>query len=220
MSDLADILEGIRSGFEAEDAARERALQDSRTLIRLSAQTIRGIHREEWESAESMLTDTRQAAHSLIARSQALPKIYYAGYTQDALKEYVEASLLYAFLRRQPVPTPDDLGVEGSTWLNGLSEAATELRRRILDIIRPGHSQEAEQLLGLMDEIYSLLMSLDFHDSITDGLRRRVDTVRGVLERTRGDVTTSLRQAQLEQALSDMEHRLAGAPVTTPTALQ
>lgn len=208
MTSLGDILEGIRAGFEAEDAVRERTLHESRTLIRLSAQTIRSIHREEWDSATTMLSETAQAARILSERAQALPKIYYAGYTQDALKEYVEASLLYAFLRPQAIPTPADLGVEGSTWLNGLSEAATELRRRILDIIRPGHSQAAEALLDLMDEIYSLLMSLDFHDSITDGLRRRVDTVRGVLERTRGDVTNSLRQAQLEEALAEFEQRL------------
>lgn len=208
MTDLAGILESIRADFEAEDAVRERTLQESRTLIRLSAQTIRSIHRGEWEAAEQMLAETAQAARTLSQRARSLPKIYHAGYTQDALKEYVEASLLYAFLRPQVIPTPADLDVEGSTWLNGLSEASTELRRRILDIIRPGHSQAAEALLDLMDEIYSLLMSLDFHDSITDGLRRRVDTVRGVLERTRGDVTNSLRQAQLEQALANFEQRL------------
>jgi translin len=105
--------------------------------------------------------------------------------------------------------SPEDLGVEKNTWLNGLAEAATELRRRILDIIRHGHSQEAERLLSEMDEIYSILVTFDFNDAVTGGLRRRTDTVRAVLERTRGDITTSLRQAELERALGALEAIIA-----------
>ncbi|MCB9006267.1 MAG: hypothetical protein H6656_02595 [Ardenticatenaceae bacterium] len=119
------------------------------------------------------------------------------------MKEFVEANLTYALVRDLPLPTPEELGTEGNTWLNGLAEAATELRRRILDIIRHGHSDEAERLLDVMDQIYSQLVTFDFNDSITGGLRRRTDTVRAVLERTRGDVTNSLRQAQLEEALEE-----------------
>lgn len=107
-----------------------------------------------------------------------------------------------------PLPTKDELSVEGKTWLNGLAEAATELRRRILDIIRHGHSEEAERLLDAMDEVYSVLVTIDFNDSITGGLRRRTDTVRAVLERTRGDVTTSFRQAELTRALEALETKL------------
>lgn len=156
----------------------------------------------------SQLEDARHSSRELIACCDQFPSIYNAGYTQDALKEYVEAHLTYALMRQLPLKSPSELGVAGSTWLNGLSEAATELRRRILDIIRHGHSDEAERLLDLMDEIYSLLVTFDFHDTITRGLRRRTDTVRAVLERTRGDVTTSLRQAQLESALSRVENQI------------
>ena len=110
--------------------------------------------------------------------------------------------------RQRPLPTPEELGTEYNTWLNGLAEAATEMRRRILDIIRHNHSDESERLLDAMDQIYSILVTIDFPDAITGGLRRRTDTVRAVLERTRGDITTSLRQAQLETALAAMETRL------------
>jgi translin len=113
-------------------------------------------------------------------------------------------------IRERPLPTPKDLGAENNTWLNGLAEAATEQRRRILDIIRHGHTDEAERLLDMMDAIYSILVTFDFNDSITGGLRRRTDTVRAVLERTRGDVTTSLRQAQLEEALQALEAKIEG----------
>ncbi|MCO5183018.1 MAG: haloacid dehalogenase [Anaerolineae bacterium] len=208
MDDLDAIADGIRVRFELVDDAREQAIHRSRDLIRICARSIRAMHREEWDSAESQLEDARHSSRELIACCDQFPSIYNAGYTQDALKEYVEAHLTYALMRQLPLKSPSELGVAGSTWLNGLSEAATELRRRILDIIRHGHSDEAERLLDLMDEIYSLLVTFDFHDTITRGLRRRTDTVRAVLERTRGDVTTSLRQAQLESALSRVENQI------------
>ncbi|MFN2278050.1 MAG: haloacid dehalogenase, partial [Candidatus Promineifilaceae bacterium] len=148
------------------------------------------------------------ASEELAAGVRDYPALYFAGYTQDAIKEFVEANLTYALVRNRPLPRPEDLGAEYNTWLNGLAEAATELRRRILDIIRHGHSEEAERLLDNMDQIYSILVTFDFNDSITGGLRRRTDTVRAVLERTRGDVTTSLRQAELERALKAVESRL------------
>jgi translin len=165
------------------------------------------MHREEWDSAESQLATTTEAKQNLIDSCQQFSTIYNAGYTQDALKEYAEAHLTYVLMRQLPLKSPADLGISGSIWLNGLSEAATEMRRRILDIIRHGHSDEAERLLDVMDEIYSLLVTFDFHDTITRGLRRRTDTVRAVLERTRGDVTNSLRQAQLEAALARVEQQ-------------
>lgn len=205
---LDEILAGIRVGLEADDAVRELALQDSRALTRLCARSIRAMHREEWETADALLQEAAEAASVLVRQTQATPKVYAAGYTQDALKEYVEACHLYALIRRRPLLTPEALGVDGAVWLNGLCEASSELRRRILDIMRHGHNDEAERLLAVMDDIYSILITIDFHDSITGGLRHRTDNVRGVLERTRGDVTQSLRQARLEQALLNMEQRL------------
>lgn len=208
MEQLDSLAEAIQAEFEQMNAARDLAYQESRTLISICARAIRAIHREEWETAVTLMNQARSAADTLVSGARAFPALYYAGYTQDAMKEYVEAFLTYALVRNEPLPTAVDLGAESSTWLNGLAEAATELRRRILDIIRHGHSDEAERLLDHMDQIYSLLVTFDFNDSITGGLRRRTDTVRAVLERTRGDVTTSLRQAQLEEALENLEARL------------
>ena len=206
---LDEIAEAIRIQFEEVNEARDDAYQRSRNLVSVCARSIRAIHREEWQNAEELIEQARESAEELIAGVTPFPNLYHAGYTQDALKEYVEANLTYALIRDRPLPTADELGTENSTWLNGLAEAATELRRRILDIIRHGHSHEAERLLVTMNEIYSILVTFDFNDSITLGLRRRTDTVRAVLERTRGDVTTSLRQAELEKALQALEARIA-----------
>lgn len=208
MDKLDSTADVIREEMELKNAARDKAYQRSRQLISVCARSIRAIHREEWQTAEKLIADARRAAETLVADVADYPNLYHAGYTQDALKEYVEAHLTYALIRNQPLATPEELGVEGSTWLNGLAEAATEMRRRILDIMRHGHSDESERLLDVMDQIYSTLLTFDFNDSITGGLRRRTDTVRAVLERTRGDVTNSLRQAELEKALEALEARL------------
>jgi translin len=206
---LDDIAEEIREQFEVVNSARDNAYQQSRALTSICARTIRAVHREEWELTERLLAEAKAAVQRLKEGTSPYPNLYFAGYTQDALKEFVEANLTLALVRDSPMASPEQLGVEQNTWLNGLAEAATELRRRILDIIRHGHSQEAERLLADMDGIYSVLVTFDFSDSITGGLRRRTDTVRAVLERTRGDVTNSLRQAELERALAAMEARVA-----------
>ena len=205
---LDQATDSIRVEFEHVNKARDTAYLRSRKFIAMSAKAIRAAHRNDWKLSNEIIAEAKEAAEALIAGVESYPYLYYAGYTQDSLKEYVEANLTYALVRDLPLPTRDELAVEGNTWLNGLAEAATELRRRILDIIRHGHSDEAERLLDAMDEIYSLLVTFDFNDSITGGLRRRTDTVRAVLERTRGDMTTSFRQAELAEALKALEAKL------------
>lgn len=205
---LDDIAETIRASMEQTSEARSMAYERSRGLIALCARSIRAIHREEWERAAELLAEAGAAKDALVGGVAKYPDLYFAGYTQDAVKEYVEANLVYAMVRGRPLPGPEELGAEYNTWLNGLSEAATELRRRILDISRAGHTDEVERLLDDMDHIYSTLVTFDFADQITGGLRRRTDTLRAVLERTHGDVTTSYRSAQLEQALESLEARI------------
>lgn len=205
---LDSITDAIRVTFEDKSTARDEAIKQSRSLIQQCANAIRAVHRHEWDTAQERLAQARHEADALRGQVADYPDLYHSGYTQDALKEYVEAYVTYALVRNEGLPTPESLDVEASTYLNGLAEAASELRRQILDIIRKGHSNEAERLLSDMDGIYGILISFDFHDAITGGLRRRMDALRGVLERTRGDVTNSLRQQQLQQALAELERRV------------
>lgn len=211
LENIEQITENIRARFEEIDAVREKAYKQSRDVIRICANAIRAVHRAEWDTAQTLIEEAEAKVANMVADTIQFPQIHYAGYTQDCLKEYVEAELTYAMIRDLPLKSPQELNVDEAAWINGLAEASTELRRRILDIIRHDHSAEAERLLDTMNEVYSLLVTFDFRDAITGGLRRRTDTVRAVLERTRGDVTTSLRQAQLENALEALEERLKGS---------
>lgn len=209
MNDLDSIAEQLRTDLTARNTARDEAISRSRELIRHCAEAIRAIHRHEWDAADGKLEAVRTGSAELRAVVADYPDLYYSGYTQDALKEVVEAFVTYAIIRKQPLPSPDLLEVASATYLNGLAEAATELRRFILDIMRreAEHSDEAERLLGWMDAIYDRLVTFDFPDALTHGLRRQTDIVRGVLERTRGDLTHSLRQQRLQDALARFEAR-------------
>lgn len=207
MDELYTITEALRAEMNLKTEVRDRAVTRSRELIRHCSEAIRAVHRREWDNAETKLALIRQLADELTDGLSGHPELYHAGYTQDALKEVVEAHTLAAMIRQQPLPDAAALKVSAATYLNGLAEAATELRRFILDIMRQEvqHSAEAERLLDCMDAIYDQLVTFDFPDAITSGLRRQTDVVRGVLEKTRGDLTTSFRQQMLQEALQKIE---------------
>ena len=210
MHKLESIAERIRQEFDARTASRDSALAQARQLTRACSLAIRAVHRDDGASMREQLTEARRLAETLRGGLESHPDLYYAGYTQDALKEFVEANVTCALIQNLPLPTPDELGVTGFTYLNGLAEVVGELRRKTLDILRHGYSQEAERLLGIMDDIYSVLVTMDYPDAITNGLRRQTDLARGIIEKTRGDMTFSLRGEHLEQAIARLSQQLNG----------
>lgn len=212
MENLPAIAERIHQVLEMRTQARDRALADARQVTRHSAQAIRAIHREEHETASTQLDQARTLVREMQANLSELPDLYYAGYTQDAIKEFVEASITCALIENKPLPSPEDLQVEFNTYLNGLAEAVGELRRRCLDILRQGYSDEAERLLGCMDDIYATLVTMDYPDAVTNGLRRQTDLIRGIVERTRGDLTISLREQHLEHVMLALQAHLDALP--------
>jgi translin len=211
MSELRSIGDQALRHLEEKNAARDRALQTSRTLIRHCAHAIRAVHRSERTQAEEHLVEARQLAAMLRDELGPYPDLLYAGYAQDGFKELAEAHLVAALVAGEPYPDPQTLGVEPAVYLAGLGEAAGELRRRTLDVLRRDDMAEAERLLAVMDDIYDLLVTVDYPDAITGGLRRITDMVRGVVERTRGDLTTTHQQQTLKAALRDVQDRLGRA---------
>jgi translin len=202
---LAQAVGDVISRFEAMSSARDAAVTDSRQVVRLAANAVRALHRGD--DASGILTNARTLLASIRESAAPYPNVYWAGYVQDAMKEYAEAEITAALLSGAPVPVASALQVEDAAWLNGLAEAASELRRDTLDALRQDDTVRAEELLALMDAVYSVLVTVDFPDAVTGGLRRTTDQFRGVLERTRGDVTMSVRQSRLEHALRETEER-------------
>ncbi len=210
MSELNQIGEKVREYLTAKNAARDAALAASRELIRFCALSIRATHRAEYGEAAQLLARAREIAAAMKGHVAAYPDLYHTGYVQDGLKEMAEAHIVHALVTTGSVPDPDTLGVDYAAYLNGLGEAAGEMRRYALDIMRREKSERVEQVLSAMEDIYALLVTMDFPDALTGGLRRTTDMVRGVLERTRGDLTFATRQDRLEQTLRDFEARLQG----------
>jgi translin len=190
--------------LEQKHRAREITLTASRRAIRSCATAIRAIQRREMGEARELIAEAAAYLSEAEAALEGHPDVRYAGFLHDAKKEFAEANLTLAFIADQPIPTADELGVEVQAYLNGMAEAASELRRQALDCLRRGDNPEAERLLGIMDDVYALLVTVDYPDALTGGLRRTTDALRAVIERTRGDVTNALVIARLQDAIGDI----------------
>ncbi|MBN2462414.1 MAG: haloacid dehalogenase [Dehalococcoidia bacterium] len=205
---MESIAERIRLYFSDKDATREKVLRLSRDVIRYSANAIRAIHRREEVKAEQLLGSARalleELANDVLRNNDELA---HAGIVHDAQKEFAEASTTLAIVAGKTLPEPEALGVSYPAYLNGLGEAVGEMRRYILDNLRRNDLSRCEELLETMDDIYAVLMTMDFPEGITYGLRRTSDAVRGILERTRGDLTLALRQKDLEAKLEQSQKK-------------
>src|SRR5436309_6380309 len=178
-------------------AAREKALPAARRSIRASANAIRAIHRRETERARELMQESADAIREGMEATRDEPDVANAGYLQDAQKEYAEARITAAIVDGAEIPGPDELGVQPAPYLNGMAEAIGELRRQILDLLRTGDVERSESLLGTMEDLYSLLVTIDYPDASTGNLRRTTDIARGIMEKTRGDLSLSIVQRQL-----------------------
>lgn len=202
---LESIAEQIRQDFSSKDAAREKALPLCREAIRCCSQAIRAVHRQEFDQATELLKSARNLLTESERAVTAYNELNNTGFVRDAQKEFAEGSIVLALVTGKQLPDPGALGIDAAAYLNGLGEAVGELRRYLLDGMRQGDLSRSEELLLTMDDIYSVLVTMDFPDAITGGLRRTTDMVRGVLERTRSDLTLVMRQKDLENRLEKFE---------------
>lgn len=209
---LNEIVGRIRRQMEEAERSRERALSAHRQAIRESSLAIRAVHRLEFDEARGHLEQARAELERVAGTLKAYPEVYYAGFLQDAEKEYAEASLTYLLVTEARFATPEELGVSEAPYVNGLAEAVGELRRHILDRMRRGEIEESERYLEIMDDIFYVLTTLDFPDAITRGLRRSTDVARGCLEKTRGDLTAHHGHLQLARKMELLRIRLGEEP--------
>ena len=209
---LDAVVDGIRDGLDATNAARETALPACRRAIRAAGSSIRAVHRLDPDEAARLADESERAIREAQAAVADFPAVAHAGFVHDAEKEMVEARLVAVLVAGDPLPGPDELAVSPTAWMRGLAEAASELRRHLLDRLRDGDLERGQELLEAMDDVYAALVVVDYPDAIASGLRRTLDALRAVLERTRGDVTTTVLQTRLQRAL---EARTEAAPPTS-----
>jgi translin len=201
---LATLVDGIDRDLERANLAREQALPACRRAIRAAGSSIRAVHRLDHAAAATLAAESEAAVHEAKGVLAPFPALANAGFLHDAEKEYVEARAVAALVGGEPVPGPADLHVSPTAWMRGVAEAASELRRHLLDRLREGRLDRGESLLAAMDDVYAALVVIDYPDALTNGLRRTLDALRAVLERSRGDVTTTVLQSRLQQAIEDV----------------
>ncbi|MFC1999470.1 haloacid dehalogenase [Chloroflexota bacterium] len=200
-SDLESIAQRIRANFSAKDVAREKALRLCRESIRHSASAIRAVHRGDFDQTRSSLDTVHQILQEAAVVLSEHDELLNGGFIHDAQKEYAEGCITLALALNEKLPEPEALGVRYAAYLHGLAEAVGEMRRYLLDTIRSGDLSRCEDILSNMDDIYSVLVAMDFTDALTHGLRRATDVTRGILEKTRGDLTLTVRQRDLEKKI-------------------
>ncbi len=208
--DLDRLAAEIHRRFDDTTTAREQALPAARRSIRASANSIRAVHRLEFDRARELIEESRAALQGGFEAVRDHPAVRAAGYLQDAQKEYAEANITFAVVTGGELPTPEALGIEDAPYLNGMAEAIGEARRRVLDILRTGAVDEGERLLGAMEDMYGVLVTMDYPDAITLNLRRTTDIARSLIEKTRGDLSIAFVQRDLHDALDRHAREVRG----------
>ncbi|MCA1670661.1 MAG: hypothetical protein LC799_00135 [Actinobacteria bacterium] len=205
--DTSALADALHAQLDAKTRARDHGLQASRSAVRSCGNAIRALHRHELDNASALIAEARAHLDEAQSGLSEHPEILYAGFVHDAQKELAEALITFSLVTGRGLPVPDEVGVMPSAFLKGMAESVGELRRHLLDLMRRGELAHCEDLLGAMDDIYYLLVSMDYPDGITMGLRRLTDVARSIIERTRGDFTTSSIQAGLRQSLEEFGGR-------------
>jgi translin len=208
--DLQPLAEDLRRRFDDKMAAREKALPAARRVVRSSANAIRAIHRGDFDQADGLLEEAVGELRQGLSAVREHPDVRYAGFLHDAEKEYAEARLTEAVIGGKDLPSAEELDVTPAAYLNGMAETIGEARRAVLDHLRQGDVDRSEDLLGRMEDMYHVLVTMDYPDAITGNLRRSTDVARGILEKTRGDLSISIVQRRLHDALDSHAHDVLG----------
>jgi translin len=209
--DLDSLTDDLHRRVDEKTAAREHALPAARRAIRASANAIRAIHRAEFDAARSLIADARGELDGGLAAVDHQPDVRFAGYLLDAEKEYAEACITFALVHGDPMPTPMEVRVGDAPYLNGMAEAIGEGRRFILDLLRLGDVTRAERVLADLEDLYGVLVTMDYPDAITMNLRRSTDVARSLIEKTRGDLSIASVQRDIQRALDEHARRVEGA---------
>jgi translin len=221
VDNLEAIAEQLRQDLISRDEAREKLLPLCRDAIRHSSNAIRAVHRQQFRQANDYIKSARKLLNDAEGIGE-YSETGGAGIVRDAQKEFAEANITLALVTGEALPRHAELRVDAAAYLNGMGEAVGEIRRYLLDAMRQGDLSRGEELLAAMDDIYSVLVTMDFPDAITQGLRRTTDMVRGVLEKTRSDLTLAIRQKELESKLADFQRgelgEMKAAPVKAESA--
>ncbi|WP_457619607.1 hypothetical protein [Methanopyrus sp.] len=201
IGNLRETIEDIRGELDALDEARDEAQVVLRDLHKLSSEAVYEVHRGNLEEARRRLDEAAELVSKLHDLLGDFPELLRTGFAENHLQEYAEAEILYSIVKDLRAPSPEEINVSPRAYLLGLLDAVGELRRIVVDALREGDLDRAEEFLGIMEEIYSLTMTFDYPRSVVPNLKRKQDVARSLLEKTRSEVTIAGKTEELKRAL-------------------
>jgi translin len=205
LATLKSILKEVKEELTQKDSVRENAQQSMRKATSLSKQSILLIHQKKYEKARKSIENAKEIIFTLQGSAKEYPDIIYSGMFSAALQEYAEANIFQGLIQHARFVTPAEVNVPAVDYVLGLADVIGEYRRLVLDVLREGNAEKAEERLKTMDEIYIELMAMDEAYMFVPGLRRKCDVARRIIETTRGDVTQEVRRKSLENYLKQFE---------------
>ena len=199
---LKKIFSKIVEDLDIIDSEREKILVLSREMVRDCSVAIKSIHRKELNVYEQKIEEIKKS-HNKIKNIIENNPAFFGTYLKTPEQEYMEAVCLHAIINDQDLPYPEEYGISNVNYLLGLADVIGELRRHVLDKIRVGEIENLEKLLEKMEDLYTHLFSLDYPKGITQDLRRKTDIARGIIEKTRGDISIAMQMNQLKNHLNE-----------------
>jgi translin len=198
-------LKEVKKELKEKNNLREIAKQNMRKATSLSKQSILFIHQKKYDSASRAIENAKDIVTELLEEANEHPDIIYSGMFSAALQEYAEANILQGLTREARFIKPDEINVPGADYVLGLADVIGEYRRLVLDVLREGDVEKGEAGLQKMEEIYIEIMALDEAYMLVQGLRRKCDVARRIIEKTRGDITLEMRRKSLVDYLKKFE---------------
>ncbi len=205
MANLESNLNNLSETFDKLNEIRETSLTISRAIVRDCSKSIRFIHRSDIKGAEEFIDSAKKKITELKKLTENVSEISFAGYVLDAEREYVEAVLFYVYESKGYIEPFEKFNVHPSSYIQGIGDTIGEWRRKALDHLRNLELVKSESYLNIMEEGLGILNELDYPDALTGGLRRYADNARGIIERTRSDITNAFVNEALRNDISNIK---------------
>ena len=184
---LEEYVNSFLPKLEQRFESREKLLMTAREAIRYSGEAISLAHRGKAKEAEEKFELAKAKAKEIAEVVKNFPDLLY-GDVGTAFQEVSEAAFVLSVYLGKDLPSPEELGVPEFHYLLGAADAVGEMRRRVLELLRKGEKEKAEETYSIMEEIYEVLWELEYPKSLVPNLRQKIDYMRRILEDTHHDL--------------------------------
>ncbi len=205
---LKEIGDDIYAKLSVQNKARDLLIDEMHKVLKVTREAISAVHQGELKKAKKSITNAQSMMKAAQTHLEKLSQLPVIGLVHDAEGEVAEAALFLAFNIKQNLPGPEEIGVSEVGYLQGLGDLVGELRRYAIDSLIDDNLKEAKRAFEEMEQIYATLLTFDFPRGLTPGVRRKTDIARGLIERTRADLSTAIENRRLLAGINSFQKKL------------